>query len=174
MEPTNGIMNKIVEWGNANGNKIEQAYSFNGGWEGWVQVELAMVMKQTFESENRGATITVTREDPVYGTAQRSDLLITTRRPGNNFTNMFELKCEASRAGGAAAFAAAVGADCTKVNNAAIANQYLPCKAWVVAFSATRDLTNLAVGGANLKAYPKKITAGAMTITLYWGSKDFK
>ncbi|KAK1221992.1 hypothetical protein PQX77_015171, partial [Marasmius sp. AFHP31] len=165
MEPTNGIMNKIVEWGNANGAKIEQAYSFNGGWEGWVQVELAIVFKQAFQHDFPGATITVTREDAVYGTNQRSDILISTRRPGNNFTNMLELKCETSRAGGDAAFAAAVAADCTKVNNAAIANQFLPCKAWVIAFSATRNLTNLAVGGANLRAYPSTIRAGARTIT---------
>ncbi|KAG7095510.1 hypothetical protein E1B28_006249 [Marasmius oreades] len=178
MGDRNPIMNKIVEWGNANGEKIEQAYSFNGGWEGWVQVELAIAFKRAFEGP--GSTVTVTREDLVYqGNNQRSDILFTTRRGAERFTNMLELKCETSRAGGAAAFAAAVQADCAKVNNGLINNQFTPCKAWVIAFSVTRNLTNLTVGvdqnnqPRHLRAYPDTIRAGGRTITLYYGWRDF-
>ena len=176
MADRNPIVNKIVEWGNANGDKIDQAYGFVGGWEGWVQVELAIAFKRAFEGP--GSTVTVSREDPVYqGNNQRSDILFTTRNGTNRFTNMLELKCETSRAGGAAAFATAVGADCTKVNTGLINNQITPCKAWVIAFSVTRNLTNLTVGEPgnqrNLRAYPDTIRAGARTITLYVGYRDF-
>ncbi|KAG7086880.1 hypothetical protein E1B28_002800 [Marasmius oreades] len=167
----NGIMNEIVRWGNANGDKISEAYGFIGGWEGWVQVELAIAFKKAFPG------ITISREDAVYqGNNQRSDILFTTRNP-TLFTNMLELKCETSRAGGAAAFAAAAQADCTKVNNGLINQRLIPCKAWVIAFSVTRNLTNLTVGEPghqrNLRAYPDTIRAGNHTITLYWGWKDF-
>ncbi|KAE9396587.1 hypothetical protein BT96DRAFT_922050 [Gymnopus androsaceus JB14] len=158
----NAILNKIVEWGNANGPKLEAAYGFHGGWEGWVQVELAIAFKQAFEHDFPGSTITVTREDTVYrGTNQRSDSLISTKGAGRDFTNMLELKCES--VAGAAGFSGQVAGDL-----------YLPCKAWVIAFSVTKNLSNLSVGGKNLAAYSKQIHAGRTTITTLVGSKDFK
>ncbi|KAL0575494.1 hypothetical protein V5O48_006479 [Marasmius crinis-equi] len=169
---TSGIINKIVDWGNANGDKLEAAYGLHGGWEGWVQVELAIAFKRAFESENPGSTITVTREDSVYGgTNQRSDILITTRGGGRDFTNMLELKCESIA--GAAGFSGQVKGDCDKVDKGLINNQFKPCKAWIIAFSVTKDLSNLKVDNKNLVAYPKQIRAGRLTITLWWGAKDF-
>lgn len=169
----NAILNKIVEWGNANGPKLEAAYGFHGGWEGWVQVELAIAFKQAFEHDFPGSTITVTREDTVYrGTNQRSDSLISTKGAGRDFTNMLELKCES--VAGAAGFSGQVAGDCTKIDNGLVDNRYLPCKAWVIAFSVTKNLSNLSVGGKNLAAYSKHIQAGRTTITIWWGAKDFK
>ncbi|KAL0067751.1 hypothetical protein AAF712_005191 [Marasmius tenuissimus] len=174
-EPKGGMIHDIVEWGNKNGAKIAEAYSFNGGWEGWVQVELAMAMKKAFSHDFPGYGITVTREDVVYDNKQRSDLLISTSKAGQHFTNMLELKCETSRVGGASAFRTAVAADCDKVNKGQItAMKYLPCKAWVIAFSVTKDLKDLKVEGVNLQAYPKRIDAKPITITLYYGVKYFR
>ncbi|KAK7459554.1 hypothetical protein VKT23_009537 [Stygiomarasmius scandens] len=169
----NGIMNAIVDWGNANGPKLEGAYKLKGGWEGWTQVELALVLKKMFEQSNAGAAIEVTREDPVYsGGNQRSDLLITTRNGAQHFTNMFELKCEGIA--NAANFVGQVRDDCTKVDSGVINAAYRPCKAWVVAFSVTKNLGNLQVGGRNLAAYSKTIQAGGTRITLYWGTRDIQ
>ncbi|THV02295.1 hypothetical protein K435DRAFT_792650 [Dendrothele bispora CBS 962.96] len=168
-----GIMNTIAKWGNDNGAKLEGAYRLKGGWEGWAQVELALVLKQMFETNNPGSTIEVTREDPVYsGGTQRSDILITTRKGAQHFTNMIELKCESIA--NAANFTRQVSEDCAKVNNGAIIATYRPCKAWVVAFSVTKNLGNLQVGGGNLGAYSKTIQAGGTLMTLWWGTKDFQ
>ncbi|THU80419.1 hypothetical protein K435DRAFT_874395 [Dendrothele bispora CBS 962.96] len=169
----NPIMNAIVDWGNTNGAKLEGAYQLKGGWEGWTQVELALVLKRLFESSNPGSTVEVTREDPVYGGGtQRSDLLITTRKGAQHFTNMIELKCEGIA--NAPAFTGQVNGDCNKVNNGAINAAYLPCKAWVIAFSVTKNLGALQVGGKNLAQYSKKVQAGGTQMTLYWGTKDFQ
>ncbi|KAJ3738352.1 hypothetical protein DFH05DRAFT_1560828 [Lentinula detonsa] len=138
------VLERIVEWAEANGEKIQDAYNQKGGWEGWTQVELAFYLKRAFESERYGV-VTVTREDNVYqGNNQRFDLLITTRKGAEHFTNMLELKCESIA--NTNNFKAQAKADCTK--------------AWVIALSVTKDLGDVQVGSLKLAAYSKRIQAG--------------
>ncbi|KAJ3980763.1 hypothetical protein F5890DRAFT_1539769 [Lentinula detonsa] len=166
------VLERIVEWAEANGEKIQDAYNQKGGWEGWTQVELAFYLKRAFESERYGV-VTVTREDNVYqGNNQRSDLLITTRKGAEHFTNMLELKCESIA--NTNNFKTQAKADCTKVNQGVINQNYLPCKAWVVALSVTKDLGDVQVGSLKLAAYSKRIQAGTLQLTLWWAAKSFQ
>ena len=176
MSVRNPIITEIVRWGNANANKIDQAYDFKGGWEGWVQVELAIHLRGFFG----GQYVAISREDLVYGNKQRSDILFQTdipmdvknKVPAQKFSNMIELKCESKA--GAAAFPGQVKEDCEKVTQANIVAAVLPCKAWVVAFSVTKVLTNLSVGGTNLQLYPDAIQLpSGRTVSIYWGAKSF-
>ncbi|KIK66793.1 hypothetical protein GYMLUDRAFT_82161 [Collybiopsis luxurians FD-317 M1] len=179
MDPSSGLLNKIVEWATANGAKLEEAYKLKGGWEGWTQVELALTLKRAYELQFGRDSVTVTREDNVYNNApnQRSDLLLTTRNGGQIFTNMIELKCESIA--NAANFVREVSGDCTKVNSGVINAIHRPCKAWVVAFSVSNNMANnqaganpLRVDGTPLAVY-RTIQAGGTPITMWWGSKNF-
>ncbi|KIK55835.1 hypothetical protein GYMLUDRAFT_87501 [Collybiopsis luxurians FD-317 M1] len=171
LTPTSGLLNTIADWANANASKLGEAYQLKGGWEGWTQVELALYLKRAYGQQFPGSVVTVTREDKVYnGTNERSDLLLTTRTGGRLFTNMIELKCESIA--NSAAFPGEVAADCTKIDTGGIKAQYRPCTAWVVAFSISRDVGHLQVGGKALVRY-RTIQAGGTQITMWTGRKDF-
>ncbi|KAH7879303.1 uncharacterized protein C8R40DRAFT_590845 [Lentinula edodes] len=165
----NPIMESIADWADYKSAEIKAAYDQKGGWEGWVQVELARHLQQYFGHEG---VAEVTREEYVYnGTDQRSDLLITTTKTnGDAFTNMFELKCESS--GNSGKFRTEVKADCAKINNGVWNAKYNPCKAWIVAFGVSKTVGDFVVGGANLKEYHRKIQAGGTQITLWWGTRS--
>ncbi|KAK1224580.1 hypothetical protein PQX77_012518 [Marasmius sp. AFHP31] len=154
--------------------KIEQAYEQRGGWEGWLQVELAIYLKKVFEHDLfPGCTVNVTREDYIYGeSSMRSDILLKTTVNGRTFYNALELKCETYLGG--SSFRRKVKDDCEKIDDANLGGQYRPCTAWVVAFSVTKDLSSLTVGERNLEVYPGKIKVGDLPLKMYWGRKDFK
>ena len=108
------MFEQIIKWANSEdiAPKIEEAYEQRGGWEGWVQVELAIYLKRVFEREMYpGSTVKVTREDYIYGeSSDRSDLLLKTTRFGSTFYNALELKCESKL--GAKSFRTKVKQDC--------------------------------------------------------------
>ncbi|KAJ3745982.1 hypothetical protein DFH05DRAFT_901333 [Lentinula detonsa] len=161
----NPVMEKIVDWGNnyVNAQKIAAAYNQKGGWEGWVQVELAIVLQQHFGGDGQA---TVLREQYVYnGTQQRCDILIDTKKyNGEHFTNMFELKCESS--GNAGNFRTEVEKDCTKIGGGVW--KCSPCTWWIVGFGVTQDIGDLKVKGVNLKKYHRDIQVGEGRVTLWW------
>ncbi|KIK66770.1 hypothetical protein GYMLUDRAFT_912488 [Collybiopsis luxurians FD-317 M1] len=170
--PTSGLLNRVVEWANANAGKLEEAYQLKGGWEGWTQVELALDFKRAYGKQYGHDSVTVTREDKVYnGTNERSDLLLTTRTGGKLFTNMIELKCESIA--NSAGFPGEVTIDCTKIDTGGIKAQYRPCTAWVVAFSVSKNLSHLQVGGKPLTAYKTINAPGRTQITIWTGRRDF-
>ncbi|KAJ4490752.1 hypothetical protein J3R30DRAFT_131739 [Lentinula aciculospora] len=166
----NSVMEKILEWANdvVNAEKIEKAYNQKGGWEGWVQVELAMYLQKVLGGQG---IATILREQNVYnGNSQKCDFLIKTQKEnGEYFTNMFELKCESS--GNAGKFRTEVRDDCTKIANGVWNTEFNPCEAWIVAFSVTKNVADFMVGGRNLRRYYKTIQAGQIQMSVWWGSR---
>ncbi|KAG7087364.1 hypothetical protein E1B28_013337 [Marasmius oreades] len=175
------MLDAIIEWGKDNHikDRIWRAHQQRGGWEGWVQVELAIYLGEFFKNTLfPGREIKVTREEYTYGeTQQRSDILFTTiRENGTVFYNAIELKCETLNTG-KAGFRLEVKNDCTKVDNAKPKESFAPCAAWVLAFSTTPDanLSDLKVGQRNLERYKNTIPiAHGLEITLWWGTRDVK
>ncbi|KAJ3992279.1 hypothetical protein F5050DRAFT_1905436 [Lentinula boryana] len=161
-------MESIADWGNeaVNAHKIEAAYSQQGGWEGWVQVELTLVVQKHFG----GAEATISREQYVYnGTQQRCDILIeTNKQNGEHFVNLFEIKCESS--GSADKFRTEVNKDCTKID--AGVSKFYPCEWWIVAFGVTRDIGDLKAKGVNLMKYYRDIKTENGSVTIWMENGD--
>ncbi|KAJ3730494.1 hypothetical protein EV361DRAFT_550522 [Lentinula raphanica] len=159
----NPILEAIADWGDANHDKIYAAYAQKGGWEGWVQVELAIHLGKHFGGQGQSLT---SREQYVYnGTNQKCDLLIETAKyNGEHFVNMFELKCESS--GNANKFRTDVQGDCTKIGNGVW--KYSPCTWWIIGFGVDKAVGDLVVKHQNLQAYHRQIKVGNGAVTLWW------
>ncbi|KAG7087365.1 hypothetical protein E1B28_013338 [Marasmius oreades] len=181
MNTTNPILGAIIDWGKNHHikDRIRQAYQQRGGWEGWVQLELAIYLEDFFlNNKYPDCEIKVTREEYTYGeTQKRSDILfMTTKSAYHIFYNAIELKCEAKNTG-AAGFKLEVKKDCEKVDNAKPKGSFAPCTTWVVAFSTTPDanLSDLKVGQRKLEKYKDTIPiVQDLEITLWWGTRDVK
>lgn len=69
---------------------ISNAYSGNGGWEGWAQVEIANIIQSKPKYAQK---LTISREDGVYdGSQKRSDLVLVDNATGHK--TVIELKCQ--------------------------------------------------------------------------------
>ncbi|KAF7508645.1 hypothetical protein GJ744_009037 [Endocarpon pusillum] len=76
----------IYYWAKSKRNEIELAFNMKGGWEAWLQVELALWLG------TKPNVASVMREQHVYTDgSQAVDLIVTNT---NDVRNMIELKCE--------------------------------------------------------------------------------
>ena len=84
--PANSTESSVVSWMNQEPNMV-RAQSFDGGWEGWAQVQLAMFLKQAT------TLASISREKKIYVAApnERADLFV---EPVDGSPNVgLELKC---------------------------------------------------------------------------------
>ncbi|KAI3317247.1 hypothetical protein HD806DRAFT_527232 [Xylariaceae sp. AK1471] len=85
--PTNNpLIDGIAIWAGNNAFKLLQLYSVKGGWEGWAEAELCLLMPQWIGGS-------CSREDrEVYTNNDLADLLHENTM--NNTKNIIELKCQ--------------------------------------------------------------------------------
>lgn len=91
---------KIFTWAQGKRAEIERAFNMKGGWEGWLQVELALCLEGNPSLLGFSSVETVEREQHVYNNDRDAvDLLVGTshavpNRPTTRTRHMIELKCE--------------------------------------------------------------------------------
>lgn len=80
--------NDVIDWIRVLGKTsvMGNAFMTHGGWEGWLQVELALHLVATSPH-----TTTVQREEKVYGTDEAADLIVASQ---NQLAYVVELKCQ--------------------------------------------------------------------------------
>jgi hypothetical protein len=166
LSQSNPLAESIRKWAVGNAEKLYQAYSFKGGWEGWAQIELAIALQQEHGGQASYNQNMITREDTVYdGTKQRCDILLTTCQGGvPKWYNFIELKCESS--GMQSKFVGEVEADFAKVANGMAKKNLRPCTAFVCAISVSPECgTELAAK----KPAPVQISlGGTMNLWMWW------
>ena len=88
----------IRNWAQDNVDKISRAYALKGGWEGWAQVEIALLLEDHLAHLGRGLNIesmTASREVAVYqNPRQFADLVIGVHHGRAQDHIIVELKCE--------------------------------------------------------------------------------
>ena len=62
LSQSNRLAESIRKWADANAEKLHQAYNFKDGWEGWVQVELAIALQQGHGGQASYSQDVITRE----------------------------------------------------------------------------------------------------------------
>ena len=74
----------ISNWGT-----ISAAFKQKGGWEGWLQVQLAFMLTEKFIDRN------VFRETPLYdGSYEKDDITVEKTSDASTRTHVLEIKCE--------------------------------------------------------------------------------
>lgn len=165
---SNPLAGSIRNWAAANAEKLHKAYSYKGGWEGWAQVELAIVLEQDHGAQASYHQNVITREDTVYdGTAQRCDILLTTNQSGiPKWYNFIELKCESS--GMQDKFVGVVEADYAKVSNGMAKKNLRPCTAFVCAITVSPEC---AAKLAAKNPAPAQVPLGEnMSLWMWWAT----
>ena len=86
IDPDCTTVSRIFQWAQSKRGEIERAFRMKGGWEAWLQVELALWL------EEQADTASIVREQHVYSDSSLAvDLLVKTT---SGTRSMFELKCE--------------------------------------------------------------------------------
>ena len=121
---------EIFKWAQGKQDQINRAFRMKGGWEGWLQVELALWL------EGKPETASVVREQHVYSSSSQAVDLLVTSKSGTR--HMIELKCES------------VNQDCNLEGGKPVLKNGIP-----VAKNAFRDSTSRA--GPKIPSMAKRL-----------------
>lgn len=121
------VLSLIGNWAQANYKAIQQVYLQRGGWEGWMQVNIAMLLNEFYPN------VIMQREEHVYtGSNMRADL---TFKIAGEPTQVVELKVESlwqDASAGVSGFLAAYKKDIDKISNNQLVASLRPAKMYVI------------------------------------------
>jgi hypothetical protein len=107
--PYNTFRTETFNWANANDPRFHLFWPLQGGWEHWVQAEVAAAII------NVNSAYEILREQPIYTNGQVCDWLLNEQTGGNSRIAV-ELKCQRGTDPTAAVFIQDIANDIQKLN----------------------------------------------------------
>jgi hypothetical protein len=129
---------KLADDLHGNGHKLWHAYYLKGGWEPWLQVELALALDKTMKKNfGKSCHVEVFREQPVYAVLeqgrererQKTDIMVRLVNLHDKSIRvlLIELKCQS--ASNRSNLATQVKKDIDKVSLTTMDARVVPCRA---------------------------------------------
>ena len=143
----------IGAWAGHNYPKIREIYWQKGGWEGWTQVELALLFTQLYPKTN------TFREELVYlGSSKRADLTLML---AGEQTQVIELKVESlwqdQSAGGVTNFVKSLKTDISKIDSNNLAPDFRPALVYAIGLTCRDEVNQYALDLIHWSPYQNDI-----------------
>ncbi|KAL5372178.1 hypothetical protein PMIN06_010258 [Paraphaeosphaeria minitans] len=153
MPTLDDILSIIGQWGIDNYLTIREVYWQKGGWEGWAQVELALLFTQQYKKTN------TFREELVYwGNNRRADLTLELQ---GEKTQVIELKMESlfqdQAPGGVTSFITKMKEDILKIDTYNLKPEYRPALVYAIGFSCRDEVNEYCLDGNNWQPYKNDV-----------------